>query len=158
MIEVVSDDNVAGKGATTDSRHASGGVRAAAVNASKPSRGLRWPLRLAVSRSEGVKIMTLEGRIASGSSALLADALDEALSAGDRRIVIDFEGVDYISGAGLSALEAAAGKIRDAGGAVVLSGIEGPVRTAFQLASLVDRFQFEPTTADAIRHVSVEPK
>jgi anti-anti-sigma factor len=115
---------------------------------------LRWPLRVAVSRSGGVTVLTLQGRVAQESVGQLSGAIGEALSAGDRRLVVDFEGVDYISSSGLLALESAAVRVREAGGAVILCGIDGPVRTTFQLAAVIDRFAVEASRDVAIRHLA----
>jgi anti-anti-sigma factor len=116
--------------------------------------GLRWPLQVAASRSSGVTVLTLRGRVAQESAGQLSGAIGEALSAGDRRLVVDFEGVDYISSSGLVALESAAVRVREAGGAVILSGIDGPVRTTFQLAAVIDRFAVEASRDDAVRRLA----
>lgn len=118
------------------------------------SNGLRWPLRVAVSRLDDVIILTLDGRVAQESAGQLSKAIGDAVSAGDRRLVVDFQGVDYISSGGLLALESAALRVQEAGGTLILSGIDGPVRTTFQLAALVDRFTVEPAKDDAIRRLA----
>jgi anti-anti-sigma factor len=98
--------------------------------------------------------LTLRGRVAKESATQLSGAIGEALAAGDRRLVVDFEGVDYISSAGLIALEAAAVRVREASGAMILSGIDGPVRTTFQLAAVIDRFAIEASSDDAVRRLA----
>jgi anti-anti-sigma factor len=117
---------------------------------------LRWPLRVVLSRSDHVIILTLHGRVAQESAAQLSKAIGDAVSAGERRLVVDFQGVDYISSGGLLALESAARRVEEAGGTLILSGIEGPVRTTFQLAALVDRFTVEPARDDAIRRLTAK--
>jgi len=52
------------------------------------------------------------------------------------------------------ALESAAVRVREAGGAVILSGIDGPVRTTFQLAAVIDRFAVEASRDDAVRRLA----
>jgi anti-anti-sigma factor len=115
---------------------------------------LRWPLRVTVSRFEGVTVLTLRGRVAQESAVQVSRAIGEALAAGDRRLVVDFEGVDYISSGGLLALDAVAVRVREAGGAMVLSGIDGPVRTTFQLAAVIDRFAVAASSDDAVRRLA----
>ena len=115
---------------------------------------LRWPLRVTVSRSEGVTVLTLRGRVAQESAVQLSGAIGEALAAGDRRLVVDFEGVDYISSAGLEALAAAAVRVGESRGVMILSGIDGPVRTTFQLAAVIDRFTVEASSDDAVRRLA----
>jgi anti-sigma B factor antagonist len=115
---------------------------------------LRWPLRVTATQSEGVIVLTLDGRVAQESSGQLAKAISEAASSGDRRLVVDFEGVDYISSRGLQALDSAALGFQKSGGTLILSGIDGPVRTTFQLAALLERFTVEPSRDDAVRRLS----
>jgi len=115
---------------------------------------LRWPLRVLVSRADGVMVLTLHGRVAQESASQLSNAIAGAVSGGDRRLVVDFQGVDYISSGGLLALESAVVRIQEAGGAMILSGIDGPVRTTLQLAALIDRFTVEPARDDAIRRLA----
>jgi anti-anti-sigma factor len=115
---------------------------------------LRWPLRVAVSQSEGVIVLTLRGRVAQESAGQLSKTIADGVSRGDRRLVMDFEGVDYISSGGLQALESAALEFQKAGGTLILSGIDGPLRTTFQLAAVLDRFTVEASRDDAIRRLS----
>jgi anti-anti-sigma factor len=92
--------------------------------------------------------------VAQESAAHLSKALGDALSRGDRRLIVDFEGVDYISSRGLEALESALLGFQKSGGTLILSGIDGPVRTTFQLAALLDRFTVEASRDDAIRRLA----
>jgi anti-anti-sigma factor len=115
---------------------------------------LRWPLRVTASQSEGVIVLTLGGRVAQKSVAHLSKAIGDALSRGDRRLIVDFESVDYISSRGLEALESALLGFQKLGGTLILSGIDGPVRTTFQLAALLDRFTVEASRDDAVRRLS----
>ena len=110
-----------------------------------------------MSRSDTVMILTLHGRVAQESAGQLSKAIGDAVSAGNRQLVVDFQGVDYISSGGLLALESAAISVREAGGTLILTGIDGPVRTTFQLAALVDRFIVEPACADAMRRLTSKP-
>jgi anti-anti-sigma factor len=115
---------------------------------------LRWPLRISASPSQGVIVLTLGGRVAQESAVHLSKAIGEAVSKGDRRLVVDFEAVDYISSGGLRALESAVLGFQKAGGTLILTGIDGPVRTTFQLAALLDRFTVETSRDDAVRRLS----
>jgi len=115
---------------------------------------LRWPLRVAVNHVEGITVLTLAGRVAQASAGQLSAAIREAAPRGDERLILDFEGVDYISSAGLLALESSATRVGEAGGALVLSGIDSPLLTTFRLANVLDRFTVETSKADAIRHLA----
>jgi stage II sporulation protein AA (anti-sigma F factor antagonist) len=99
-----------------------------------------------------VLVLTVAGRLAAASCGELTQALMDAIGTGTRRIVVDLSGVDYISSAGLLALEAVAARMRAEGGALVLCGLTVPVRRALDLAgSLVDAV--EPSSDAAVERL-----
>lgn len=97
-----------------------------------------------------VLVLELTGRVGAASAGLLADALARAFARGDR-LVVDFSGVDYLSSAGLRALEAAAGGGNGSGsGTLVVCGVAEPVRIALDLAGLLPGLQVEVSRDAAI--------
>ena len=90
-------------------------------------------------------VLTLAGRLGSASADGLGRALDQAIAGGDRRLVIDFGLVDYVSSAGLEALETAASQCAGNRGALVLCNLSEPVRIVFDLAGLLPDFPIEPS-------------
>jgi anti-anti-sigma factor len=115
---------------------------------------LRWPLRITEERGEGtgVLVLALAGRIGAASAARLDAALTEAVSRGDRRLVIDMAEVDYISSAGLKVLAAAVHRCAAAGGAFVACGLLDPVRIALDLGGV--ELPAEASRDEAVRHAS----
>jgi anti-anti-sigma factor len=86
----------------------------------------------------------------------LRRTLEEAIGQGDRRLVVDFELVDYISSAGLEALEAAALQCGRDRGALVLCSLTEPVRIVFDLAGLLPDFPIEPSRERAVARARPE--
>jgi anti-anti-sigma factor len=62
--------------------------------------------------------------------------------------------VDYISSAGLLALEAVSGRVQQADGELVLCGLIEPVRLAFDLAGLLPHFAVEPSRELALTRLA----
>jgi stage II sporulation protein AA (anti-sigma F factor antagonist) len=91
-------------------------------------------LRLSPRRAGTTLVIEVTGRVGSAAASELSGALANAITAGDRRIVLDLNGLDYISSAGILAVEGAAARLRSEGGALVLSGVRPPVRLALELA------------------------
>ena len=89
---------------------------------------LRWPLRIHEERRDGALILVLAGRLGTASAVQFDAAVADAVRRGDRRLVIDLKGVDYVSGAGLKALAAAAGACAEARGSLALCELAEPVR------------------------------
>ena len=115
---------------------------------------LRWPLRIEEERCDGVIVVTLTGRLGAASAVPFGARLAEAISRGNARMVIDLQGVDYISSAGLAALAAAASLCARSQGMLVLCGLTDPVRIALDLGGLLSEFPVEPSREQAVARVA----
>jgi anti-sigma B factor antagonist len=72
---------------------------------SAPAGGAGLGLRVA--SSQGGSIVELRGELDGYSAPRLRHCLQELTDAGDRRIVLDFKGIEFIDSAGLGVLMAA---------------------------------------------------
>jgi anti-anti-sigma factor len=104
------------------------------------STNLRWPLRITQERRDGVLLLLLAGRVGFESAATLVTAVGDAVARGDRNLVLDLTAVDYVSSAGLNALEAAAERCAETHGSLALRAVSQPVRLALELGGLLERF------------------
>ena len=116
---------------------------------SRPNH-LVWPLSIQVEQARGVTIVVPRGRLGTLSSGELIQALVDVIRTGSRRLVLDLDGVDYISSAGLLALDAVLGRAHVSQAQLVLCGITEPVRVAFELAGLLEHFPVVNTRAEAV--------
>ena len=105
-----------------------------------------WSLDTATERVPGGIVLTVQGRIGIGTAPAFAAALATA-RAESPRVVIDLEGVDYISGSGLMALGHTTATEE---GHTILCGVREPVRITLELAGLLDGVSIEGTRAAAI--------
>jgi anti-anti-sigma factor len=105
-------------------------------------------------RQQGVAVVAPVGRVDSTTSAALEQRLNALVGAGERRIVVDFGGVEYISSAGLRVMLALAKKTRDTRGALALCGLGDSVREVFSLAGFLPLFAVEPERAAAVARVA----
>lgn len=112
-------------------------------------------MEIRLERSAGAVVVAPLGRIDSGSSEELEERLQDLLAGGDKRFVLDFAAVDYISSAGLRVLLLLAGKLRS-GGALVLCGLGESVREVFDLAGFLPLFVVEPTRDLALSRLPPE--
>ena len=99
-------------------------------------RHLRWPLRLTPERNAGVLVLVAAGRVSHASADHLRAALDEAIAQEPAGLVLDLSGVDYLSSAGLLAIESASARLARTGGSLVLCDASEPVRVTLDLAGL----------------------
>ena len=104
-----------------------------------------WRLSIRQELEAGIVVLAVAGRIGSAASGQLMDALIRAANDGHRRILVDFAGVDYVSSAGLLAIDAAAGRLYGDGGALVLCAVCEPVRVVLDMAGILGDVPVEPT-------------
>ncbi len=97
-----------------------------------------------------VLVVAPVGRIDSTTSEALEQALTTALDRGERQLVVDFEGVGYISSVGLRVLLVAARRIREGHGTLVLCALGDAVRQVFDLAGFLPIFSVERTRELAV--------
>ena len=111
-----------------------------------------WTLTIDHEVVEGVLVLSVSGRAGMGGAQRLTDALLQALGNGHRRILCDIERLDYASSAGLLALHAAAQRIRQDGGELLVCGLTDPVRLALDLSGIQPEFRVEDSRAAALAH------
>jgi anti-anti-sigma factor len=114
---------------------------------------LVWPLSIHAERCDGVLVLAPCGRLGTVSAGDLIEVIVDALGAGERLLVVDLAGVDYISSAGLLALDAVLGRLHQAGGQLVLASLSEPVRLACDFAGLLPHFDVEPAREAAIERL-----
>jgi anti-anti-sigma factor len=98
-----------------------------------PARGDAWFLTLASAAHTDRIIWRVAGRLGAAGAAVLLDTLKASPSTG-LRLVLDLEGVDYVSGAGVRAIETIAKAAQETGGSLELVNLTEPVRICLELA------------------------
>ncbi len=107
-----------------------------------------WRLETAVERVPGGAIVTAKGRIGRVTAARFAEALSAARRE-TSRVVVDLQGVDYVSGLGLIALRETA----DSADTLILCGVGEAVRNTLEVAGLIERVRIEESRQAAIDRV-----
>jgi anti-anti-sigma factor len=115
---------------------------------------LKWPLRVRRERRDGVLVLAMAGRVGRASADTLRQALEEAIDQGERRLVVDFGSVDYLSSSGLMVLAAASSRLDILGGTLVLCGLVEPVQVVLNLSALLPHFAIEPSRDRAIARLA----
>lgn len=98
-------------------------------------------------------VLTLAGRLGRASASSLANAISGVVVHPNRRVVIDFHGVDYVSSAGVRALQEGLRLARLQQAVVVLTGLIEPVRLTLELAGLLSDVVAEPTREAAVKRL-----
>ena len=100
---------------------------------------------------EGVTVLDLSGRITLGeASGQLRSAVQEALSAGSKKILLNLADVNYIDSAGLGELVSAFTTVKNAGGDLKLLNLTKKVKDLLVITKLLTVFDVKESEQDAI--------
>ena len=99
-----------------------------------------------------LKLINLSGRLDATTSAELGQMLAASMNSGSRYLVLDMEGVDYISSSGLKMLVGAWKRARDAKGDLVLAGMQPGVQETLKLIGFDLVFTIFDSPDDATAH------
>lgn len=81
-------------------------------------------------------ILDLKGRMDAVTSPLVRERIMAVIERGDKQLLLDCSGLDYISSAGLRVLFEASYRIQDLFGKIGCYGVNANVRKIFSLADL----------------------
>jgi anti-sigma B factor antagonist len=102
---------------------------------------------------DGVTILEPRGKITIGAGDIvMRDAVDEALAAGSRKILIDFSKVTRMDSSGMAELVAAYKRISDGGGQIKLLHLPSNIRDVLgitQIARVFDIYEDEDEAVQA---------
>ena len=115
-----------------------------------------WTLQIERDVRGDVLILALRGRLGTASAGDLLEAIVQAVDGdgGFRAILVDLEGVDYMSSAGLIALDAAAGRMHAAGGRLAVSGACDPVRLVLEFGGLLADVPLESSRSAGLERLA----
>jgi len=96
-----------------------------------------------------VLIFAIRGKVDSQTSKTFEDRLIPPIEQGNKKILVDFSEMDYISSAGLRVLLLAARKLSDGHGKIALCALKPPIKNVFDIAgfSAVFPIFLSPTAA-----------
>jgi len=86
-------------------------------------------------------VLKLEGRIGHNGATLLRKAGEQILERGVKRLALDLSGVDYMSSAGLRAIDDLAASLEEHAGSLRVIDPTDPVRLVLDLSGLADRLK-----------------
>ncbi len=100
---------------------------------------------------EGVTVLDLGGKITLGEeSGRLRRAVQEAVSAGSKKILLNLADVNYIDSAGLGELVSAFTTVKNAGGELKLLNLTKRVKDLLVITKLLTVFDVKDNEKDAI--------
>ena len=104
-----------------------------------------------------VWLIVLAGDLDGPGSAQLRDCIEQQITLGREKLILDCSGLVYASSAGIGALVAAHRRVRGAGGRVLIAGAVGPVFEILGMMNLGSILELVPDTAEAKRLYATTP-
>lgn len=102
-------------------------------------------------QDQDIEIFHLEGRFDAHSAPEVEKELRAVLQDNATRLLIDMEGTEYISSAGLRVLLAMAKKLKASGGTVRLCCLQQQVQEVFDIAGFTEIFEIKSSLQEAMR-------
>ncbi len=106
-------------------------------------------MEIDVTKEGNTVVISLTGRMDAVSAPQFDRTLDDLLAQGDRRLIINFETLEYISSAGLQSILALAKRLETVDGSVVLCNLSGPVKEVFDISGFSCIFNIFENLEDA---------
>lgn len=112
-------------------------------------------LQLDAKDSQGVKVLSLAGRVTLGDeSSQLRNKIKELLSQGNKRLVLDLGGVSYVDSAGLGTLVAGYTSARNEGGEIRLANVTKRLGELLSITKLLTVFSVYDSVEAAVKSFS----
>lgn len=98
---------------------------------------------------DGITVIRLSGRLDANTSGPFEEELFGIIRDGDRRLILDFDSLEYMSSAGIRVLLKATREVQGEDGRLVLCGVRDYIRELFDLSGFDAVFDIEtdPQTA-----------
>lgn len=96
-------------------------------------------------------VVQLQGKVDATCAPSVEQALVAVIAQGEKRLVIDCAGLDFISSAGLRSLLLAVKKMKAAGGAIALAALQPNVKEVFDISGFSALFTIHGSKADALK-------
>jgi anti-sigma B factor antagonist len=110
-------------------------------------------MEITVKEFKHCDMITVNGRVDSSTAPQLAQALEAANDGGKYKLVVNMEGLEYMSSAGFRALLAAQRNCRRYNrGEVVLANVPERIRDALELAGFTELFKTFDDSLMAVGH------
>ena len=101
-------------------------------------------------RNDGVLSARVSGRVDSTNAREFEDMIRSAIEDGDRAVIVDFEGLVYISSAGLRAVLVTAKDLWKRKASFALCSLPEMVREVFEVSGFDKIITIHPSRADAL--------
>lgn len=101
-------------------------------------------------KTGAVLVVALKGRLDASTTPVAEREIIGAIDAGEKWLLLDLSGMDYVSSIGLRIFVLAAKRLKTAGGSARYCNVQEPVQRIFDMAGLSLRMETFPTQEAAL--------
>lgn len=113
------------------------------------------PFTIQRASQDGIMVLSLEGYLDAHTAPVFESAVQEEIDSGHKQLVVNCEGLTYISSAGLGVFMSFIEELREAGGDIKICGATPKVLQVFEILGFPALFDILPDIPAAIKR-SVE--
>lgn len=110
-------------------------------------------MEITITETGGVRHANLFGRIDSKTAPEAENILRSFAGEQERNVIVNCDGLEYISSGGLRALLIIEKEMKGSGRHLILCGLRTDVEKIFRLTGFTSIFTIEKTVGDAIEHL-----
>ena len=115
------------------------------------------PFTVQHSSQDDLTILSLEGYLDAHTAPAFENAVQEAMEAGHKRLIVNCERLSYISSAGLGVFMSFIEEIRDGGGDIKICGATPKVLQVFEILGFPALFDLLPDVPAAVKRYAEAP-
>ena len=110
-------------------------------------------MQIIAKKKEPAIVLSIHGHFNAAATPEFERILNQHLNTGERRFVLNLAELTFISSAGLCSILAAAKKIKEQGGNLVVCALQGEALKVFEISGFAALFSIYPTEATALKQV-----
>ena len=110
-------------------------------------------MQIIIAKKDPAIILSINGHFNAAAAPEFERILNEHMDAGERRFVLNLAELTFISSAGLCSILAAAKKIKERDGNLVVCALQGEALKVFEISGFAALFSIYPTAAAALKQL-----
>ena len=107
-------------------------------------------MQISVKTTDEVTVLEFEGKLDTQTSPDTQQQLTELIEKGEKKILVNFEKLDYISSAGLRVLLFAAKQLKPSGGELRICSLNEIVKEVFDISGFMTIFKVFGSESEAL--------
>ena len=92
-------------------------------------------------KEKDILLVSIQGRVDALTAPVLEKDLLDTVAGGEKRILLDLSGLQYISSAGLRSVLILAKRLKTEQGEIFFAGLQGPVEDVFKISGFYTIFK-----------------